>query len=780
MKNLRSVQVRVFFLINLTVSVMMFLACSDAGFSPDTGKVPVNIGSKIIDSLSVPEWTEPDKELRASVSLNGTWIFIPEGYAPREVKVPGFWEAIAVWPEYESFPEYLAGTADETLDMIEGNNWDKKTIHRGTYLRDIDILDPEAVTRISFESINHKADVYLNDQYIGSHRGPYLKATFDVSKAVVKGMNRLRVELTDGSAIMGRDGRSLWPSGYYSMTDITGLYRGVTMELLPAVYISDTFIVPSVKRNDLTIEHTLVNTLDTPASVWIMSRTIDNDASVSMQTAPYKVTIPAKSSTRAVIIKKWDNPVLWSPVDPHLYTLRTLIIDEAGAPLDMRNDRFGFREVWIEDGCFMLNGMRMNLIGENVDDQASRPRYWAMKYFSCDNARQTLKRIKDLNVNTIRFHQAPPEECIYDMADEMGILIISESPVFARLDITPPLHWNAQYLQNSINWINAYVKAQRNHPSIVMWSLENEMFLYIFDMSLNQINKLQYPAKDADTIKRPDGVSTSPRPVSWDGDSFYLRFMGYNPETVNWHYPCLYGPIFSIEPINEWYDDAISHFRPFLIKDVPCGVGETMVVRNRDWTKHTPDQTKAMQGMAVRAMRILGFSDMRPYKMNWAWHFFDPEGKEHPWAPYYHSLYTQEQKDALVKNIRESYHPIAVFDYEYTRTKSNPDGSFGPVVLTSSKSVERKLIIMNDSFMPGVPQKVTWSVTDETSGQLLAGDAFEITVKHGFNATRTIRFNTPNATYPHNLVLNLKSQMQGLPQGDYSAQYRFTVNPKTE
>jgi hypothetical protein len=87
---------------------------------------------------------------------------------------------------------------------------------------------------------------------------------------------------------------------------------------------------------------------------------------------------------------------------------------------------------------------------------------------------------------------------------------------------------------------------------------------------------------------------------------------------------------------------------------------------------------------------------------------------------------------------------------------------------------------MNDSFMPGMPQKVTWSVTDETSGQLLAGDAFEITVDHGFNATRTIRFNTPNATYPHHLVLNLKSQMQGLPQGDYSAQYRFTVNPKTE
>ena len=778
MKKQEAYKVKITPMFLVVITSMMFFSCADKG--SETGAVTDSMDAKYktVETSGVPVWSDPSTPLRSSVSLDGTWTFIPEGYAPRNVRVPGFWEAIDVWPEYESFPEYLAGTADESLDMVEGINWDKKTIHTGTYLLDIDIPNPDGVTKITFESINHKADVYLNDQFIGSHTGPYQKAVFNVSKAAVKGVNHLRVELTDGSAIMGHDGRALWPSGYYSMTDITGLYRPVTMELLPAVNIGDVFIVPSTRRNDLTIEHTLDNTLSMETAVWIICQAINPDGTLAIETAPQKFIIPPKSSIKVVTIKKWDNPVLWSPVNPHLYQLKTLITDETGKPLDIRSDRFGFREVWIEDGHFMLNGMRMNLIGENVDDQASRPRYWAMKYFSCENAKETLQRIKDLNINTIRFHQAPPEECIYDMADEMGILVICESPVFARLDITPPLNWNRQYIENSISFIDSYVRSQRNHPSIIMWSLENEMFLYIFDMPLCWIDKLKYPAKAADSIKRSDGVSTNPRPVSWDGDSIYLRLMGYKPETVNWHYPSLTGLLLTDDPDIEWYDDAICHFKPFIVKDVPCGVGETMVVRNRDWTKHTPDQAKAMQGIAVRAMRILGFSDMRPYKMNWAWHFFDPEGKEHPWSPYYHSLYTQEEKDRLVKNIRESYHPIAVFDYDYTRTKSNPDGTFGPVVLPAAKTINRNLVIMNDSFMPGVPQNVTWSVTDESSEQMLGQDSFEITVNNGFNEERAIKFNTPEVSINHNLVLYIQSHMEGLPQGDYKVQYRFVVNPK--
>lgn len=779
MKNVNLLRVRHIISLYLLVSVLVLASCSsnsnDSSITDEMYKSASGLNETETDTT--PQWQEPVKVLRSKSSLNGTWTFIPEGYEPREVTVPGFWEAYPKWEGYKNFPGYLDGTPDYQLDIIEGVNWEKRKIHKGTYLRDIDIPEPCAVTKIEFESVHHKADVYLNDIYCGTHTGPYMKASFDVSRAAKRGINRLRVELTDGSALMkGSSTHPTWPSGYYSHTDITGLYRPVAIQTMPSVYIDDTFIVTSTRQKELILEHTITNTLDVDKIVWVISRAVNGDDNTSIETKAQEVKVPARSSIKTVVVEKWDDPIFWSPANPYLYTLRTLLVDDTGIPFDLREDRFGFREVWIENGNFMLNGMRMNLIGENVDDQASRPRYWALKYFSADTARDTLRRIKDLNINTIRFHQAPPEESIYDLCDELGILVISESAVYARIDIIPPLSWlNFEYLKNSATWIDAWVRTTRNHPSIVMWSLENEMFLYILDLTLCQINNLQYPAKEADTIKRPDNIWTEPRPVNWDGDSGLLRLSGFKPETVNWHYPSLTGLLFTDDPDIEWYDDAICNFRPFLIKAVPCGVGETMVVRHRDWTKQTPDQAKAMQGMAIRAMRILGFSDMRPYKMNWAWHLYDPSGKEHPTELYYHMLYTQEQKDKLVKNIKESCHPIAVFDYDYTRTKSNADGTFGPVVLPAAKKIKRNMVIMNDSFIPDTPQTITWSVMDKATGDVIAGNTLTLKVRHGFNEIYPIEFKTPDAAEPKQISLSITSSMEGLPQGDFKIEYVFVA-----
>ena len=595
MKDANYLILRLIIPVYFLVSVFMLVSCTgnnNESVTADGIKETVSEISRT-DQGSSPQWQEPEKVLRKETSLNGTWIFIPEGYQPREVSVPGFWEAYPKWEGYKSFPGYLDGTPDYQLDIIEGVNWEKRKIHKGTYLRNIDILEPGAVTKIEFESIHHKADVYLNDVYCGSHTGPYMKVAFDVSKAVKRGGNILRVELTDGSALMkGNSTHPTWPSGYYSHTDITGLYRPVAIQTMPSVYLDDTFIVTSTRQKELILEHTITNTLDIDKTVWVISRTEDINGSPSIETKAQKIIIPARSSIKTVVVEKWDDPICWSPSNPYLYTLRTQLVDETGIPVDMREDRFGFREVWIENGNFMLNGMRMNLIGENVDDQASRPRYWALKYFSANTARDTLKRIKDLNINTIRFHQAPPEESVYDLCDELGILVISESAVYARIDIIPPLSWlNFEYVKNSMTWIDSWVKATRNHPSIVMWSLENEMFLYILDLSLCQINKLKYPAKEADTIKRPDNKWTEPRPVNWDGDSGLLRLSGFKPETVNWHYPSLTGLLFTDDPDIEWYDDAICNFRPFLVKDVPCGVGE-----NNGGTPPRLDKTNAGPG----------------------------------------------------------------------------------------------------------------------------------------------------------------------------------------
>jgi hypothetical protein len=725
------------------------------------------------DDASPPPWNEPGDALRRSTSLDGVWEFTPEGYAPRLVDVPCFWEAHPDWPEYPSCPGYLDGTPDEGLDILEGENWDTRAIHRGTYRLALEAAEWLPVVKIWFEAIHHEATVFVNEVDCGTHTGAYWKTSFDVSHAVTPGANELRVELVDGQALLGEDGRTDWPVGYYGLTDITGLYRSVQLQELPAIHVEDVFLVPSVRRGDLTVEYTLTNATDTDAALWLLARAVDADGHVALEAQPRPVNVPAGETVRVAAVEPWAEPRRWSPVEPHLYTWRALLLDADGEPVDLREDRFGFREVWIEGGHYLLNGARLNFIGDSADDQASRPRYWGLQYFSCDTARDTLERIMDLNINTVRFHQAPPPECLYDLADELGLLVISESPVYARLDILPPLNRDPVYVEHSRQWLDAHVRQQRNHPSIVMWSVENEMFMFGFALMPWQIVALAPAAKGADTIRRPDEIATTPRPVNWDGDSSFLRVFGYEPETVNWHYPN--GAWFTIDPDREWYDDALTHFERYLFTDVPTGVGETMDVRRPDWTEHTPDQAKAMQGMAVRAMRLLGYSDMRPYKLNWAWHIFDPEGNEHPWAPWYHSLYTIEEKERLVKILRESYHPIAVFDYEYTHTGSNPDGSFGPVALPADTDIERTLAVLNDSFLPGESQTVTWRVVDETTAQELASGEFQELVPHGERVDRSIEFHTPAVTEPHNLTLYLEDAMDDLPQGDFTTEYTFTV-----
>ena len=731
-------------------------------------------------SPSPSTWQDPPAPLRSRTALDGTWQFAPAGYPARPVTVPCFWEAIPAEGYDLACPGYLDGTPDEGLTITEGGGWERRTIHEGTYTVEFEVDGPGSVVRISFEALHHQATVRVNDVEVGSHIGAYHQVAFDVSAAAGPGRNTLTVELTDGSALLGDDGFPDWPVGYYSHTDITGIYRSVSLETLPALRVDDTFIVPSVRRGDLTLEHTLVNGTSRERRVWVQSRVVGQDGQVALSTEPRRVSVPAQTTVDVVVVEAFPEAVLWSPAQPYLYTLRTLVTDDdSGDPLDLREDRFGFREVWIEDGDYRLNGERMNLLGDSVDDQASRPRYWGPRYLSCDQARETLTRIKELNINAVRFHQAPPADCVYDLADELGLLVISESPLFARLDIVPPFNNDETYVENGRRWLEAWVRRQRNHPSIVLWSVENELLLYFLALTPEQLLTLADPVRGADTIVRPDGVATTPRPVSWDGDSAFLFREGYDVETVNHHYP--YGDWETIEPSQEWFEDALANYERYLVEDVPCGVGETVGHRPHELPEgRSYDQIKAMEGIAVRAMRILGFDDIRPYKLNWAWHFFYPDGSEHPFAPYYHSLYSVDERERLVRFLRESYHPIAVFDEEYTRHAPNLDGTIGPLPLPSATAIERTLVVCNDSFSAEGPETVTWSVVDETDGAVLAGETFEVVVPNGLNETAGISFVTPSVAdgdQPRTLTLNLSSELSGLPQGTYEATYAFTVEP---
>lgn len=768
------------------------------------------------------DWRAPDGQVRLARSLNGRWLFTPEGYSPRIVDVPCWWEAQPTPGFDRSCPGYLDGTPDGGLNLTDLNNWELRKVHRGKYEVDFSIDKLTPVTLIRFEAIHHKATVSVNGTKLGEHIGPYLSATFDATTAVHAGQNHLVVDVEDGHSLFSDQyaGKNMvanfdlglpdfvgdaiakldiripngnpsndfriswnvtipdWPVGSYSHNDMTGIPRSVNLFQVPAIHVEKTFVVPSIQRRDLTAQFSIKNQSDRDARVLVRSRVVDRPGGESLfELHSQTIAVRAANRSEIVLVGDWSHasPQLWNPETPALYYLETVILDESGNPVDQSSERFGFREIWIENGDYMFNGKRLRLMGDSIIDHLERARFFGERYFSCAHVKKTFEKMKSQNIRYIRFHQGSPEDCVFEAADELGVMILAESGLWARWDIYPPYSVGDKLTNNSHTWLTRWIADHRNHPSIVMWSLENEMYLYGGAMTPNRLFDLQVPAKAADSIVRPDGIITSPRPVSWDGDSSLMyksntslppslmtivnnlpaildvlrnAIKGDRPawpmETINWHYPD--GDWRTVDCEKEWFDRAVDHLKNFLVPEVPTGIGEIMFDRRNGLPDgKTYHQVKALQSQTVRAARILGYDEVRPFTLQWLWHDGVAEGTDYPNRPDYHRINSQAEWDTLAIYAMASLHPIAAFDKDGANTPPNTDGSIGPFAIQVGQDVLRVLSCMNDTFGESEQVHLEWKFVAGDSGVLISNGASDLNIKHGFSTEARVYIKAPQA-----------------------------------
>ncbi len=188
----------------------------------------------------------------------------------------------------------------------------------------------------------------------------------------------------------------------------------------------------------------------------------DNGTEV-LAISPVAVALPAGESREIALTSPWCDYIPWSPENPHLYQLHTALLGAGSG--DSVETRFGFREVWIDGHRILLNGRPQRWRGEWCHKSHShwlRPEY----------VRQWFQQIKDLNMNYVRMHTFPHPGYFLDIADEMGIMVCQESALHG----SGPYGWETPAL-----WERAWAHARRmvardkNHPSLVIWSVENEM-----------------------------------------------------------------------------------------------------------------------------------------------------------------------------------------------------------------------------------------------------------------------------------------------------------------
>lgn len=453
--------------------------------------------------------------------LNGTWEFLPVAklsFPP----VDGEWKAI-------------------DLPLATWGGWPGK--EHSAWFRHSFTCPPLAAGEkglLRFEAVAHAADVYVNGTRVGGHRGGFEPFSCDVTNVIHPGApNDLLVGVTDWTAGL-KEGAPipddpedvaphsvLLPFGSRPQM-IRGIWQDVTLVSHGPVSIEDVVVETSIRQGTLAAHATVRNAGSEQALVILRPEVNDTDAPV-FALEQKQITLPAGHTETITWSTPWRSPRLWWPGDPHLYWLRLdAVVDDA--PVDRVDTRFGFREFWIDGTDYRLNGRIFRLRGLVCAPRFSSPEA-VHDYF--------VEHRDNVNFTMVRHHTYPRARHYYDIADEVGICLKDESAFYCKAStyaLTDDRLW-----QNLKDHVEGMVLRSRNHPSLCIWSTENEIL---------HCGGSRTEGTDARIFELGQAISSldATRPVEFEGDGDMVG----RAATVNIHYPREFG----CHDHNLWPNDA--------------------------------------------------------------------------------------------------------------------------------------------------------------------------------------------------------------------------------
>jgi beta-glucuronidase len=333
------------------------------------------------------------------------------------LKVPGDWN-----------------TQRESLLFYEGPLWYQRyfSYHKRDHIR----------TFLNFGAANYFARVYLNGEKIAEHEGGFTPFVFEVTSKILEGQNSLVVEVNnvrrpDGVPALSTD---WWNYG--------GLTRSVDLVEVPETFVQD-YVVQLAKGSS------------TEIAGWVQLNAASAQQSVSIEIPEInlKKTVSADAQGHA----EFRFPAklkLWSPEDPKLYRV---IISSGSETVE---DQVGFRTIETQGTKIVLNGKPVFLRGIDLHEEAP---FRSGRIASEEEDRILLQWAKDMGCNFVRLAHYPYNEAMVRLADQMGLLVWEEVPVY--WDIA----WqNPATLENAEAQLRDVITRDHDRASIILWSLSNE------------------------------------------------------------------------------------------------------------------------------------------------------------------------------------------------------------------------------------------------------------------------------------------------------------------
>jgi beta-galactosidase len=327
---------------------------------------------------------------------------------------------------------------------------------------------------LHFDGIKSASYFWINGQSIGYSQDSMLPAEFNITKYLKQGKNTLAVEVyrwSDGSYLEDQD-----------MWRLSGIYRNVYLFSTPQVHIRDFAVRTDLDDNytdaTLLIRPRITNYTTENLRRWtVEAQLYDADAKPVLSDALSKSVssiiherYPQRGNVPFGLLRTTvENPHKWSAEIPYLYTLVITLKDSDGKAVEIESCRAGFREVEIKDGQLFVNGKSIKLFGVNRHE--TDPDYG--RAIPVSRMIQDIKLLKTHNINAVRTSHYPDNPIWYDLCDEYGIYLIDETNLethglggwFSNQPI-----WNTAFMQRVIRM----VERDKNHPSVIFWSLGNE------------------------------------------------------------------------------------------------------------------------------------------------------------------------------------------------------------------------------------------------------------------------------------------------------------------
>ena len=351
-------------------------------------------------------------------------------------------------------------------DIFEGPNAGKGTTGtgggwfeagKGEYRKKFRVESLELrdkLVKLHFEGVYQKADVYVNGQKAGQHHYGYTPFTVDVTPYLYKDKreNEVVVKVDNSEQPNCR-----WYSG-------SGIYRHVWLETMPTLHIAENGIfitTPEVNADKAQVQVDVTVQNESQA---------DRNATVVVGSAQLMVAVKAgesKTVSTTIFVK---NPHLWSPESPTLYEAK-VELKETGTVIDNATAKYGIRSFSfdVENG-FMLNGKKVLINGACVHHDDG-----VLGAMAFDDAEiRKVRQMKEAGFNLIRTSHNPTTRAFLDACDSLGMLVIDEAFDGWRTQKNPYDYStviDSCYRED----IRAMVQRDRNHPSVISWSIGNEV-----------------------------------------------------------------------------------------------------------------------------------------------------------------------------------------------------------------------------------------------------------------------------------------------------------------